>query len=51
MTFEIILGRGLACCVRPARAWQVMTRSGRALLLGTYAAAGFVVTLAALALR
>lgn len=50
MTFETIIGRGLACCLHPKAAWRVLTRSGRALVVGAYAAAGFVTTLAALIL-
>lgn len=48
MTFEVILGRGMACCLHPTAAWRVMTPSGRALVVGAYASAGFIVTLAGL---
>jgi hypothetical protein len=50
MTFETIIGRGLACCVHPTAAWRVLTRSGRALVVGAYAGAGFLATLAILIL-
>jgi hypothetical protein len=45
---ELIIGRGLACCLYPRAAWRVLTRSGRALVVAAYGAAGFVVTLATL---
>ncbi|HET7217487.1 MAG TPA: hypothetical protein VFJ02_05545 [Vicinamibacterales bacterium] len=50
LTPELIIGRGLACCLNPRAAWRVMTRSGRALVVVAYGAAGFVVTLTALLL-
>jgi hypothetical protein len=46
--FEILIGRGLACCLHPRAAWQVTTRFGRAFVICAYAAGGFVTTLAAL---
>jgi hypothetical protein len=49
MTWEMIIGRGLACCIHPSAAWRVLTRQGRALVVGVYATAGFVATLLALA--
>jgi len=48
--FEILIGRGLACCIHPRAAWQATTRTGRAFVICTYAAGGFVTTLAALLL-
>src|SRR5262249_32802168 len=38
---EIVIGRWLACCARPAAAWHVLPASGRALLVGAYAMLGF----------
>jgi hypothetical protein len=48
MSIEILLGRGLAFCLHPAAAWRVLSRSGRALVVGAYAGAGFIATLALL---
>lgn len=48
MTLELIIGRGLACCLYPRAAWRVLTTSGRALVVTAYAAAGFVATLTVL---
>jgi hypothetical protein len=50
MPFEIIIGRGMACCLHPTAAWRVLSRSGRALVVGAYAGAGFLTTLVALLL-
>jgi len=50
MSFEILLGRGLAWCVHPRAAWRVLTRSGRAFVICAYAAGGFVMTMTALLL-
>ena len=50
MTLEIMLGRGLACCLRPQAAWRMLTRTGRAFVICAYATGGFVATLAALLL-
>jgi hypothetical protein len=47
-SFEILIGRGLACCVHPQAAWRATTRKGRAFVICAYAAAGFVTTLTAL---
>ena len=46
--FEILLGRGLACCLHPQAAWRVTTRTGREFVICAYAAGGFVTTLAVL---
>jgi len=48
MAIEILLGRGLAHCVNPTAAWRVLSRRGRALVVGAYAGAGFVATLTVL---
>jgi hypothetical protein len=48
MPLEILIGRGLACCLRPQAAWRVLTRTGRAFIVCAYATGGFVATLAAL---
>jgi hypothetical protein len=50
MSFEIVLGRTLALCLNPGAAWRVLGRPGRALVVGAYACAGFVATLAVLVL-
>jgi hypothetical protein len=42
MTMETALGWWLACTVHPHAAWRALRPSGRALLVGTYFAAGFV---------
>jgi hypothetical protein len=47
-SFEILIGRGLACCFHPRAAWRATTRAGRAFVICAYAAGGFVTTLAAL---
>jgi hypothetical protein len=48
MPFEIIIGRGIACCLHPLAAWRVLTKSGRALVVGAYAGMAFFTTLAVL---
>jgi hypothetical protein len=45
MAIEILLGRGLALCFNPTAAWRVLSRRGRALVVGAYAGAGFLATL------
>lgn len=50
MPFEILIGRGLACCLHPQAAWRLLTRKGRAFVVFAYATGGFVATLAALLL-
>ena len=50
MPLEILLGRGLACCVYPRAAWRVLTRTGRAFVVCAYATGGFVMTMTALLL-
>ncbi len=50
MPLEVLLGRGLACCLYPRAAWRVLTRTGRAFVICAYATGGFVSTLAALLL-
>jgi hypothetical protein len=47
-SFEILIGRGLACCLHPQAAWRATTRVGRAFVICAYAAGGFATTLAAL---
>jgi hypothetical protein len=47
---ELLIGRGLACCAHPAAAWRRLRPTGRALLLGAYAAGSYVTVLAALML-
>jgi len=50
MPLEVLLGRGLACCLYPRAAWRVLTRTGRAFVICAYATGGFVTTLVALQL-
>jgi hypothetical protein len=50
MSLEVLLGRGLACCLHPQAAWRMTTRMGRAFVVCAYATGGFVATLAALLL-
>ena len=45
MTIETAIGRWLACSVHPQAAWRVMAPRGRALIVGTYFAAGYVTAL------
>jgi hypothetical protein len=45
---EILIGRALACCVHPAAAWPRLAPVKRALLVGAYAAGGYITVLAAL---
>ena len=42
MSLEVILGRGLACCLNPAAAWRVLPATGRAMVVAAYAGAGYV---------
>jgi hypothetical protein len=48
MSTEILIGRGLACCLNPKAAWRVLPRTGRAMVVVAYAGAGFVATMTAL---
>ena len=48
MPLEILIGRGLACCLHPQAAWRILTHKGRAFVICAYATGGFVATLAAL---
>jgi hypothetical protein len=50
MTFEILIGRGIACCLYPRAAWRVLTRPGRAFVVAAYASLGFMTTLTILML-
>ena len=51
MSVDIVIGRTLACCVHPRAAWHRLSRSGRALIVGTYFAASYVAVLAVLLAR
>lgn len=51
MKLEVVIGRTLAYCAHPAAAWRVLSGRGRAVVVGAYAAAGYVAVLAALLLR
>ncbi len=50
MRWELIVGRGLACCVHPLAAWRMCSRAGRAFVVCAYAGAGFTATMATLLL-
>jgi hypothetical protein len=51
MTADVVIGRALACCVRPAAAWNRLPASGRVLLVAAYVSASYVVVLLGLVLR
>jgi hypothetical protein len=51
MTMERALGWWLAYTVHPHAAWRASRRRGRALLIGTYFAAGYLGALTALFAR
>ena len=48
MTLAVGLGRSMALMVHPRAAWLMLSPRGRTALLVAYAAASYVVTLAAL---
>jgi hypothetical protein len=48
MAWEILLGRSLALCAHPAIAWRVVSRRGRAVILGAYFGVGYAAVLATL---
>lgn len=48
MNWERLLGRSLAFCAHPAAAWRVLSRPGRALVLGAYFTAGYLAVLVSL---
>jgi hypothetical protein len=48
MAIEIAIGRLMACCIHPAAAWQRLRTPGRAILVGTYFGASYLMALAAL---
>jgi hypothetical protein len=50
MSAEVLIGRGLACCLNPRAAWRVLPRAGRAMVVVAYAGAGFVATMTVLVL-
>jgi hypothetical protein len=45
---EIALGRSLALCVHPVAAWRLSSFRGRLVVLGGYAAVGYITMFAAL---
>lgn len=45
---EIVIGRGLAFCAHPTAAWRRLPPTGRALLVGAYAAASYITVLSLL---
>jgi hypothetical protein len=42
MTLETAIGWWLACTVHPHAAWRGLRATGRAMLIGTYFAAGYL---------
>jgi hypothetical protein len=50
MRWEIILGRGIACCLHPHVAWRRYSPRWRAVMIVAYAGGGFAATMAALLL-
>jgi hypothetical protein len=51
MNADVVIGRTLACCVHPSAAWRRVSRSGRALIVGSYFAAGYLAVLTVLLAR
>jgi hypothetical protein len=47
-TYGVALAHFLAYCSHPAAAWRRLSGKGRVLLLATYAASSYVLTLAVL---
>ena len=43
-----MLGRSLALCAHPSAAWRVLSRRGRALVLGAYFTASYLTVLVTL---
>lgn len=50
MSFDLLIGRGLAFCVYPTAAWRVLSTRGRALVVAAYASAAYVAVLGLLLL-
>ena len=50
MSVDLLIGRGLACCVHPTDAWRVLSTAGRAFVVAAYAGAAYVAVLAVLLL-
>jgi hypothetical protein len=50
MTFDLLLGRGLAFCVHPMAAWRVLSAPGRTFVVVAYAGAAYVAVLGVLLL-
>jgi hypothetical protein len=48
--FEIVIGRSLAICAHPVAAWHTQSVRYRCVLVGGYVGAGYLLTLAVLAL-
>jgi hypothetical protein len=42
MNADVVIGRTLACCLHPAAAWRRVSRSGKALIVGTYFVVGYL---------
>jgi hypothetical protein len=51
MPWELIIGRGIAYCLHPQKAWRVLTKSGRLMVVCAYAGAAFTATMAVLLLK
>jgi hypothetical protein len=48
MPIEIAIGRWLAVCAHPVRAWRIAPRSVQAVIVGTYFGMAYVAVLSAL---
>ena len=48
---EVMIGRVLAACAHPVLAWRVLSPSGRLVVFGGYAMAGYLTVLSVLLLR
>jgi hypothetical protein len=48
MSFDLLIGRGLAFCVHPKAAWNVLSTPGRAFVVAAYAGAAYVAVLGVL---
>jgi hypothetical protein len=51
MSFDVAIGRWMACVVHPEAAWRRLRPRWRAALVATYVGAGYVATLLVLLTR
>jgi len=45
MPLEVVIGRGLACCVHPSASWRRLPASGRVFLVAAYVSASYATVL------